>query len=72
MRLVGETRIPFSAPGGLLIGYVEVDDFDAAREGMKAFPVNARWQVEMAPFFYNSGAHPDDVMKPLPEIFHLD
>jgi L-rhamnose mutarotase len=61
----------FLAPLGTLIGYVEVEDFDAAREGMKAFPVNERWQAEMLPFFASS-ANADDAMKPLPEVFHLD
>ena len=73
LRATGWTNYSlFLAPGGLLIGYVEVEDFDAAREGMKALPVNARWQLEMEPFFDNSGTPPDDAMKPLLEIFHLD
>lgn len=65
----------FLAPGGLLIGYVEVSDFAAAREAMKAFPVNERWQAEMLPFFESDGegnANADDAMQPLPEVFHLD
>jgi L-rhamnose mutarotase len=73
LRATGWTNYSlFLAPGGLLIGYVEVEDFAAAREGMKAFPVNARWQLEMAPFFDNSNTSPDDAMKPLQEVFHLD
>lgn len=73
LRLAGWTNYSlFLAPGGLLIGYVEVEDFQEAREAMRRYPVNARWQLEMAPFFDSSGARPDDVMKPLPEIFHLD
>lgn len=65
----------FLAPGGLLIGYVEVEDFNAARKGMKAFPVNERWQAEMLPFFEtarDSSAKADDAMQPLREVFHLD
>jgi L-rhamnose mutarotase len=72
LRATGWTNYSlFLAPGGLLIGYVEVEDFAAAREGMKAFPVNARWQAEMLPFF-DSSDKADDAMQPLPEIFHLD
>ena len=62
----------FLGQGGLLIGYVEVEDFEAAREGMKAFSVNARWQAEMADFFDQADVLADDAMKPLPQIFHLD
>jgi L-rhamnose mutarotase len=61
----------FVGPGPMLIGYVEVEDFAKAIEGMKAFPVNERWQAEMLPFF-DSGDKADDAMRPLPEVFHLD
>ncbi len=72
LRATGWTNYSlFLAPGGWLIGYVEVEDFAAAREGMKAFPVNARWQAEMAEFF-DSSDKADDAMQPLPEVFHLD
>ena len=76
LRATGWTNYSlFLAPGGLLIGYVEVEDFAAARESMKAFPVNERWQAEMLPFFEtggDSGANVDDAMQPLREVFHLD
>ena len=77
LRATGWTNYSlFLAPGGLLIGYVEVEDFAASRKGMKAFPVNARWQLAMAPFFdsgsNDSDAHPDDALQPLQEVFHLD
>ena len=61
----------FLGPEGLLVGYVEVEDFKKALEGMKALPVNQRWQAFMQPFFV-SQAHADDAMRPLPSIFHLD
>jgi len=63
----------FLRPDGLLIGYLETPDFEQARAAMKNHPVNARWQMEMAPFFESleHGA-PDDSMNPLAEIFHLD
>jgi L-rhamnose mutarotase len=72
LRATGWTNYTlFLGPDATLIGYVEVEDFDRSREGMKVFPVNERWQAEMLPFF-DSSAMADDAMLPLPEIFHLD
>jgi L-rhamnose mutarotase len=63
----------FLRPDGLLIGYVEADDFDQCVARMKEHPVNTRWQAEMEPFFESlSGGGPDDNMALLEEIFHLD
>ena len=62
----------FLRPDGLLIGYLVCEDFDAAREAMKCLEVNTQWQTEMVPFFEALGAKPDDEMRPLEEIFHLD
>jgi L-rhamnose mutarotase len=58
---------------GLLIGYLETDDYRAALAGMEATEVNARWQAEMAEFFeLPSGERPDTGSERLEEIFHLD
>ena len=57
---------------GLLVGYLETEDFDAAKAKMKDLPVNARWQEQMAPLFAGREAHADDGMSPIEEIFHLD
>src|ERR671915_217703 len=58
---------------GLLFGYVEVEDFEAARAGMAEREVNARWQAEMAPFFEAlEGLRPDEGLLRLEEVFHLD
>ena len=63
----------FMRPDGLLVGYVESDDFEKSTAEMKKHPVNARWQAEMVPFFERlEGSGPDDSMFPLEEIFHLD
>lgn len=63
----------FLRPDGLLIGYLETDDFEKACAGMKVHPVNARWQAEMTPFFEAmQGSAPDDSIIPLDEVFHLD
>ncbi|WP_181795341.1 L-rhamnose mutarotase [Streptomyces sp. WELS2] len=57
---------------GLLVGYLETEDFAAAQAGMAATEVNSRWQKEMAPFFESlDGARPDEAMRPLTEVFHL-
>ncbi|GGL13125.1 L-rhamnose mutarotase [Planomonospora parontospora] len=57
---------------GLLVGYLETEDFAAARAAMAATGVNARWQAEMAPFFEALDGRPDEGMSPLDEVFHLD
>ena len=63
----------FLRPDGLLVGYLETQDFARAQAEMREHPVNARWQAEMAPFFESIGkGGADDSMLPLPEVFHLD
>ena len=62
----------FLAPDGLLVGYVETEDFAAAVAGMEATDVNARWQAEMAEFFeLPEEARPDTGFRRLEEVFHL-
>ncbi|MEV3985467.1 MULTISPECIES: L-rhamnose mutarotase [unclassified Nonomuraea] len=62
----------FLRDDGLLVGYLETADFEAARKAMEATEVNARWQAEMAPFFEDLDGRPDEGMRPLDEVFHLD
>jgi L-rhamnose mutarotase len=63
----------FLREDGLLIGYLETDDFDRALAAMAATDVNQRWQREMAPFFQISGGKlADEQMYRLEEVFHLD
>ncbi len=64
----------FLREDGLLFGYFETpESFDAALAGMAKEDVNARWQEAMAPFFENlGGAHADESMQALEEVFHLD
>jgi L-rhamnose mutarotase len=58
---------------GLVVGYLETDDFEAALTSMAATEVNARWQAGMADFFENpAGVQPDQAMQPLTEYFHLN
>jgi L-rhamnose mutarotase len=58
----------FLREDGLLIGYVETDDFEAAQRAMAATEVNERWQRDMAPFF---DARADHTLVRLEEVFHL-
>lgn len=63
----------FLRDDGLLVGYFETPDLDAALEGMALTDVNARWQAEMVEFFEDlDGRRPDESFLNLPEIFHLD
>ncbi|MET9438757.1 L-rhamnose mutarotase [Streptomyces sp. NPDC006551] len=62
----------FLREDGLLVGYLETEDFEAARAAMAATEVNARWQARMAPFFEALDGAPDASMVPLSEVFHLD
>ncbi|SDS51275.1 L-rhamnose mutarotase [Streptomyces sp. TLI_053] len=62
----------FLRDDGTLVGYLESDDFDAARAAMDATDVNARWQEQMAGFFEDTrGGAPDAAIAPLAEVFHL-
>ncbi|TDO30713.1 L-rhamnose mutarotase [Kribbella sp. VKM Ac-2527] len=66
----------FLRDDGLLIGYVEADDLEAAQKAMAATEVNARWQAEMSEFFTRQdgaedGRPPDESFLLLREIFHL-
>ena len=63
----------FMREDGTMVGYLETEDFESAREAMKSRPVNARWQAEMAHFFSSLDSElADDKMYPLEEVFHLD
>ena len=63
----------FLDDNGMLIGYLETEDFEQARAGMVRREVNERWQNQMKDFFVQpAGLLPDRAMQPLEEIFHLD
>ncbi|MGA8030030.1 MAG: L-rhamnose mutarotase [Bryobacteraceae bacterium] len=62
----------FLRPDGLLVGYLEAEDFERAREEMAKREVNERWQREMSSFFIQpSGDLPDRALLRLEEVFHL-
>jgi L-rhamnose mutarotase len=58
----------FLRDDGLLVGYVETEDFEAAQRAMAATDVNDRWQQQMAAFF---GERADEGLVRLEEVFHL-
>jgi L-rhamnose mutarotase len=55
----------FLTGDGLLIGYLETEDFAAAQAAMEATDVNARWQAEMAEFLVPP-------LRRIEEVFHLE
>ncbi|MEA3530638.1 MULTISPECIES: L-rhamnose mutarotase [Nocardia] len=64
---------------GLVVGYLETQDFARAQAAMAATEVNARWQASMAEYFQASpfsrvqpDARPDESVHRLAEYFHLD
>jgi L-rhamnose mutarotase len=61
----------FLAPDGLLIGYLECDDFAACLARMADTEVNARWQASMGEFFVGLDGAPDEGMRQLEEVFYL-
>ena len=63
----------FLTEDGLLVGYLETPDYQAALDRMARTEVNARWQREMAPYFIELGGRPPDQgFKRVEEIFHVD
>jgi len=66
----------FLREDGLLVGYLETDDFAGAQRAMEDTAVNARWQAEMAEFFELPGGERagrvDIGLERLEEVFHLD
>ena len=63
----------FLSDSGMVIGYVECEDFETAVRTMEQTEVNARWQAEMGEFFVGlEGRRPDEGLVRLDEIFHLD
>jgi L-rhamnose mutarotase len=62
----------FLRDDGLLVGYLETENFERARGGMAKREVNERWQREMGDFLVQAdGMLPDRAMQPLEEVFHL-
>ena len=54
----------FLTDDGLLIGYLETPDYQAALEAMAKTEVNERWQAEMSEFFVTDGPPDEGVGQP--------
>ena len=62
----------FLRPDGLLVGYFETPDLQAALDGMASREVNERWQAEMGDFFEALGdKRPDEGFEVLEQVFYL-
>ena len=55
---------------GLVVGYLETDDFARATAEMSRTAVNTKWQEQMAQYF-RSETNPDSDLELLTEYFHL-
>ena len=62
----------FMRPDGLLIGYFETEDLQAALDGMAQTEVNGRWQAAMAEHFVDLDVPADQAFSYLTEVFNLD
>lgn len=61
----------FAGDDGMIIGYVETDDYTAAQQRMDATQINALWQQEMAKLFADGGSFDDGQIR-LRQIFNLE
>ena len=64
----------FLREDGTLFGYFETPhSLEEAQAAMEKTEVNGRWQAMMSPFFeLPAGAHADQNLIVLEEVFHLD
>jgi L-rhamnose mutarotase len=63
----------FLRDDGLLIGYLETENFELAKQRMEDKDVNTKWQREMAAFFVApQGLTPGPSFQRIREVFHLD
>jgi L-rhamnose mutarotase len=62
----------FLRDDGMLVGYVETEDFGRALRLMAEAPINAVWQASMKDFFVDpAGRAADEQMRPLEQVFYL-
>lgn len=55
---------------GLVVGYLETEDYERSQSEMAKREINARWQATMAEYFV-SESNPDASSERLTEYFHL-
>lgn len=61
----------FADPSGMIIGYLETEDYEAAQRGMELTDINAKWQSSMSEHFAAGGSF-DEGSERLREVFHLE
>ena len=62
----------FIRPDGLVVGYFEAEDPEAAQAAIAQSEVSARWEEIMASFFVGGSGKPEDRdTEVLSEYFHL-
>ena len=62
----------FLRDDGMLVGYLETEDFDRSRRLMAETSINAVWQASMKDFFVDEeGRTADKQMRPLEQVFFL-
>jgi len=63
----------FLAEDGLVVGYLETEDFEAAQAAIAASEVNRHWQREMAPLLAGDDRDaPGPMLQRMPLVFHTD
>lgn len=63
----------FLDESGLLVGYLETDDYEASARSMAQHPVQKRWNELMDPLFEPvDEARPVGMVSPLEHVFDLD
>lgn len=62
----------FLREDGLLIGYFETTSADEGAAFLADSVVAARWEREMAPFFFDDGGRPDERLQRLEQVFDLE
>ncbi|WP_231443281.1 L-rhamnose mutarotase [Brevibacterium zhoupengii] len=61
----------FADPSGMIIGYLETEDYEAAQRGMELKDINAKWQASMSELFAAGGSFDEGPLR-LQEVFHLE
>ncbi|MBM6589610.1 L-rhamnose mutarotase [Brevibacterium sp. RIT 803] len=61
----------FADPNGMIIGYLETEDYETAQRDMELKDINAKWQASMSEHFA-SGRSFDDGPARLQEVFNLE
>lgn len=61
----------FAEPSGMIIGYLETEDYQRAQDDMELTAINAKWQESMSPFFAAGGSFAAGPER-LTEVFHLE